>query len=294
MAVYPGSYTQYWNYRATAPRRVKPYILAAIHITDNSALMSAMNEAIYSNRVGSGASFTFVNNRNGTTVQCLHPEYQIPFTNGAWRYPNRNLTTVNYSLSHGVGANDATFMTIENVGYEANGYGLSAAQIEKCAQMCAYYSKRTGIAINRNTVLGHRDYDSINRRYCPTRYNLDTLLGKIITRANQIKYGTTLPNTSTAIRATGVPMAGFTNRTGWKATIRAGKPRRSAATTTASNYGNTDSNGENIPIWGEVVGEDMGKYGLPGGKRWFFAPQFINNAWRSVYVPYCDLTNRNF
>ena len=185
MSVFPGVYTFYQNTRATANRRVKPHILAAIHITDNYALMSAMNEAIYSNRYGTGASFTFVNNRNGSTVQCLHPEWQIPFTNGSWLNPNRNLWTVNHALQYGIGANDSTFMTIENVGSESIGnYGLTNEQIEKCARLIAHGSKLTGIKPNRATVLGHRDYDSVNRMYCPTRYDLNYLLARIINRAN--------------------------------------------------------------------------------------------------------------
>jgi hypothetical protein len=191
MSIFPGISATYWNTRATANRRVKPFILAAIHITDNSALMSAMNEAIYSNRVGTGASFTFVNNRNGTTVQCLHPEWQIPFTNGSWNRANRNLWTVNYAIQYGIGANDSTFMTIENVGRESIGAPLTDAQIEKCAQLIAHGSKLTGIKPSRATVLGHRDYDSYNRYNCPTRGNLDYLLGRIINRANQILTGTT-------------------------------------------------------------------------------------------------------
>lgn len=187
MSIFPGVQEVYWNTRATAPRRVKPHILAAIHITDNSALMSAMNEAVYSNRIGTGASFTFVNNRNGTTVQCLHPEWQIPFTNGAWTYPNRTLWTVNHALQYGIGANDSTFMTIENVGRESLGAGLTTAQIEKCAQLIAYGSRITGIKPNRATVLAHGDYDSWSRANCPTyAWNRENLLWRIINRANQI------------------------------------------------------------------------------------------------------------
>jgi hypothetical protein len=77
-------------------------------------------------------------------------------------------------------------MTIENVGYEGKGYGLTNEQVEKCAQLIAHGSKLTGIKPSRATVLGHRDYNSIDRMYCPTRYNLDYLLGRIINRANQL------------------------------------------------------------------------------------------------------------
>jgi hypothetical protein len=101
------------------------------------------------------------------------------------------------------------------------------------------------------------------------------------------------PTSPTTTTAGGLPVS-FTSRYGWKATIKAGKPRRSGASVASSNFGNTDSNGEVLPIWGEVVGEDMGKYGLSGGKRWLFGPQYIGGRWRVVYIPLVDLTNRSF
>jgi hypothetical protein len=205
MSVFPGVNSFVQNYAATATRRVKPFILAAIHITDNFSLMSAMNEAIYSNRWGSGASFTFVNNRNGTTVQCLHPEWQVPFTNGSWRNSNRSLWTVNYAINNLYGANDSTFMTIENVGCEGIGAPITNEQVEKCAQLIAYGSRLTGIPVNRATVLGHRDYDAVERYNCPTRYDLNYLLYRIINRANQLLAPAPAPAPTPAPAPAGVP-----------------------------------------------------------------------------------------
>lgn len=104
----------------------------------------------------------------------------------------------------------------------------------------------------------------------------------------------TLPNTSTGTttsstyRVGGLPV-NFTNRTGWKATIKAGKPRRSGASLGSTNYGNTDSNGEPFTVWGEVVGQNFGY-----GSRWFFGPQYIAGKQRIAYIPLIDLSNRNF
>lgn len=289
MSVLPQANSVYWNTRATANRRVKPHILAAIHITDNHGLASAYNEAVYSNRIGTGASFTFVNDRNGYTIQCLHPEYQVPFTNGSWMNPNWNLWSVNHAVRNGIGANDSTFMTIENVGSESVGAPITAAQIEKCAQLIAQGSRMTGIKPDRATVLGHRDYDSVNRLYCPTRYDLNALLGKIIYRANQILgVVAPAPSPTPTITAGGLPVT-FTSRYGWKATIKASKPRRAGATLASANLGNTDSNGEPFFVWGEVKGQDFG-----AGSRWFFGPQYVGGRWRTVYIPLVDLTGRNF
>lgn len=197
MSVYPGAYTTYWNTRATNKRLVKPFILAGIHITGNSQLPSALQEAVYANRYGSNASFTFVTNRNGSVVQCLHPEWQVPWTNGSWQGSNFSLWTVQKAIREGYGANDSTFLTIENVGYPW-GYPITNQQIEACARIIAWGSKVSGIGINRATVLGHRDYDGIGKYFCPTNGNLNELLNKIIVRANEIKSGTTLPDTSTS------------------------------------------------------------------------------------------------
>jgi hypothetical protein len=81
-------------------------------------------------------------------------------------------------------------MTIENVGSESQSAPITNEQVEKCAQLIARGSRLTGIKPARATVIGHRDCDSVNRMYCPTRYNLDYLLGRIINRANQILTGT--------------------------------------------------------------------------------------------------------
>ena len=100
-----------------------------------------------------------------------------------------------------------------------------------------------------------------------------------------------LPDTSQppTITVGELPMA-FINRTGWHAYIKAGKPRRAGATTGSRNYGSTKVR-QGFPIWGEVTGEDLTKYGLPGGSRWFFGPQYVGSQ-HAVYIPYCDLENR--
>lgn len=98
----------------------------------------------------------------------------------------------------------------------------------------------------------------------------------------------TVPDTSTGTttKVGGLPV-NFKSRSSWRATIRAGKPRRSGATISSTNFGNTDSNGETLELWGEVVGQNFGS-----GSRWFFGPQYIGGKWRVVYIPYVDLTNR--
>lgn len=193
MSLYPGNSGTLlhgnfgYPYRGSG-RRLRPSVLAVVHITGNSRLPSALAEAQYSARDGSGASFTFVVNRNGTIVQCLHPETQTPWTNGDLNNPNRTIPTVNDMViraSQGYSANELCFLTVESVGYNP-GYPITAAQIDRLADLIAWGSKVSGLPINRTTVLGHRDINSVSRYNCPTPLALDAFLGVIIAKANAI------------------------------------------------------------------------------------------------------------
>jgi hypothetical protein len=140
-------------------------------------------------------------------------------------------------------------------------------------------------------VMAHTDCST---KPCPGMSTFQAALPNYYGRRLGSIFGTTVPNTSTgtttgsSTKVGGLPV-NFKSRYGWKATIKPGKPRRSGASIASSNYGNTDSNGEPLPIWGEVVGQDFGS-----GSRWFFGPQYISSRWRIVYIPLIDLSNRNF
>lgn len=198
MSNFPGA-TQYpvrwFGYPVSgSPRSIKPTVLLVIHITGNSNLPSAIGEATYSNRDGSGASFTFVTNRDGSIVQCLQPETQTPWTNGDIMSPNTAIPTVKAMVGSAHNPNEFCFMTCENVGYEPSGNGITAAQKETLARLAAWGSKISGLPINRNTVLGHKDINSVTRANCPTSGDINTFIGGIVTRANQILGG--LPDTA--------------------------------------------------------------------------------------------------
>lgn len=104
-------------------------------------------------------------------------------------------------------------------------------------------------------------------------------------------YGAKIGAPASAPTPGGLPV-NFRFRAGWKAEIIKGKPRRSGPTIASTNFGSTTRDEPMGPIF-EVVGEDLGKYGLPGGTRWFFTPQYISK-WRWAFVPLVDLKNRNF
>ena len=69
-------------------RRITPTILEGAHITGNAQLPSALAEMQYSARAGSGASFTFAINRNGSIVQGFDPFLFAPWTNGDLKSPD--------------------------------------------------------------------------------------------------------------------------------------------------------------------------------------------------------------
>lgn len=179
---------RWWGFPLVhSPRAFKPTVLLVIHETGNKNLPSAMAEAQYSNRDGSGASFTFVTNRDGSIVQCLEPVTQTPWTNGDVREPSARVQRI-MSSHPGHNFNEFCFMTCENVVY-LNDAPFTAAQKETLAQLAAWGHKVSGLPINRDTVLGHRDINSVTRWNCPVPGDLDKFLNGIITRAKEIVSG---------------------------------------------------------------------------------------------------------
>jgi hypothetical protein len=176
-----------------SPRSIKPTVLIVIHETGNKNLPSAMAEAQYSNRDGSGASFTFVTNRDGNIVQCLDPVTQTPWTNGDLNQPSARVQRI-LSQHPGHNFNEFCFMTCENVAY-LNDAPITSKQKETLAQLVAWGHKVSGLPINRDTVLGHRDINSVTRWNCPVPGDLDKFLNGIIARAKEI-VGGSLPDTS--------------------------------------------------------------------------------------------------
>jgi hypothetical protein len=139
-------------------------------------------------------------------------------------------------------------------------------------------------------VMAHTDCST---KPCPGMATFNAALPGYYGNTLANLFGTTpsVPNTSTTTAGAvgGLPVT-FKARSNWAATIKPNKPRRSAPKLTGvTNYGNTDSNGERLEFWGEVVG-----VAVSGSTRWFFGPQYISGKWRVVYIPLVDTANRNF
>jgi hypothetical protein len=86
----------------------------------------------------------------------------------------------------GYNANEAYWLEFECVGY-GSAYPITAAQKLFCAERIAAMAKATGLPVNRTTVHGHSDLDSVDRSSCPCpKATREAFLGDVIARANAI------------------------------------------------------------------------------------------------------------
>lgn len=169
-----------------APRRIIPTIHGVIHITGNSNLPSALAEVKFSARVGSGASFPFAVNRNGTVVQAFDPFRFAPWTNGDLNNPDMSNPHIAQLVRQGINANEACLVTMENVGFEP-GNPLTEAQIETDASILAWAARVVSAKrIELDVVIGHRMINSVTRWNCPTRGDLGALRRRVVQRVNEL------------------------------------------------------------------------------------------------------------
>lgn len=141
------------------PRRVKPTILGVVHITDGYSVPVP----------GPGKSWTFAVARDGTVHQFLDPVTQAPWTNGDAKNPDTTNPLVAAATSGGRNPNEACLVTIENVGrITGDGQLLTEAQIRANREILRWASKLSGIPMSRTTVVGHYQFNSVDRNRCPT------------------------------------------------------------------------------------------------------------------------------
>jgi len=182
-------------YRGSVRRRA-PSLLMVCHITGNSNLPSALAEMTYSARAGSGASFPFCVNRNGTAVQGYDPVLYAPWTNGDLQSPDMSNPAIAAIASGGLNANEMSFMTVEAVGYEP-GSPYTDAQVETIAKIVAWghakaKAKGWNLPIDAVRVVGHYQINGVTRRNCPSAGDKLALRNRIITRARALA-GTSTP-----------------------------------------------------------------------------------------------------
>jgi hypothetical protein len=192
-----------------AKRRVKAPILACIHITGNRRTaanpdrhQAALDERNYANRPGSnGPSAHYYVARDGWAIEAIDPATYAAWSNGDVASPNTANAGVSKVLAlraKGFNANEAHWLEFECVGYGST-YPITKAQRQFCATRIAAMAKATGLPVNRATVHGHSDLNSVNRASCPCpRSSREAFLGDVIARANAILHP---PITTVTVKA---------------------------------------------------------------------------------------------
>lgn len=171
--IYPGAkYIQLeeWGFPKGVLRPVPPVgkAFSVIHITGNSRLPSAEGEAAWRlNDLGLQNSATFFVNRDGSMVQVLgDPIHMAPWANGDVNQPDMRNDRIAAAIHDGVNANTRTILAIENVGFEP-GSPLTQAQERACGELIAYYHRKAGVSVSRESVIGHYQLNSVTRPNCP-------------------------------------------------------------------------------------------------------------------------------
>jgi hypothetical protein len=207
--VFPGAVVyEYPNYGypfvGAARRRGTP-IIGVTHITGNYQLPSALAEVKYASRAGSGASFHFCVNRNGTVVQAIDPFLFAAWTNGDINKPDTTNPYVADMVGSPYNPNEFNLVAIENVGFEnADGSPapLTDAQVEANAQIYAWAAAKLGrSSIHIDRVVGHRMINSVTRWHCPAYRDLLALRKRIQQRANEILGAAPAPEEDPAVIA---------------------------------------------------------------------------------------------
>lgn len=99
---------------------------------------------------------------------------------------NAGIAKVLAVRARGSNANEAYWLEFECVGYGST-YPITKAQKQFCTTRIAATAKATGLPVNRVTVHGHSDINSVNRASCPcAKTSRESFLGDVIAKANAI------------------------------------------------------------------------------------------------------------
>lgn len=175
-----------WGFPQGSPRPTPDGSLAfsVIHITGNpgNPIATAEGEAIWRNGDPDNQnSATFFVNRDGSVVQFLgDPLHMDPWSNGDVNQPDLSNRKIAAASHAGVNANERTLLSIENVG-RPNDLPITQAQKRTNAKILAHYHKKAGVPINRTSIVGHYQLNSVTRPNCPA-INKD-ILDEIVTMA---------------------------------------------------------------------------------------------------------------
>lgn len=139
-------------------------VLSVVHITAGLGDALSIAKSVEARQV----TASFWTNRDGRIYQTmLDPARMGPWTNGFLNRPDLNNRRIAAIVRDKVNPNTRNLLTIENAGLEP-GYPITAAQEAACARIIAYYHRKYGVPISRETVVGHYQYDGVNRINCPS------------------------------------------------------------------------------------------------------------------------------
>ena len=163
-----------------APRRIKAPILACVHITGNGPTaadpdrhQAARDERNDANRAGSNRpSAHYYVARDGWAIEAIDPATYAAWSNGDVASPNTanaGIAKVLALRAKGYNANEAYWLEIECVGYGST-YPITKRQKQFCATRIAAIAEATGLPVNRATVHGHSDLNSVGHACAPWRF----------------------------------------------------------------------------------------------------------------------------
>jgi hypothetical protein len=207
-------------------RRVDPVALACIHITGNRRTAknpdlrgAAREEYAFARRAAPPSAHYYVA-RDGFAIEAIDPIKFAAWSNGDVNNPdtsNRGVERVLRLVGLGHNANEAYLLEFECVGFGSR-HRITSEQKQTVAEIIAEHSKRTGMSINRNTVHGHGDLNSVTRSSCPIGAGKrETFLADVIARAKAILDPPELP-----AMPQGEPMIIVTDDTAFDIDIRLG------------------------------------------------------------------------
>jgi hypothetical protein len=207
-------------------RRVDPVALACIHITGNRRTAknpdlhgAAREEYVFARRAAPPSAHYYVA-RDGFAIEAIDPIKFAAWSNGDLRNPdtsNRGVERVLRLVDLGHNANEAYWLEFECVGFGSR-HRITSEQKQAVAEIIAAHAKRTGISINRNTVHGHGDLNSVTRSSCPIGAGRrETFLADVIARAKAV-----LDPPEPLVMPQGEPMVIVTDDTAFDIDIRLG------------------------------------------------------------------------
>lgn len=216
-----------YGFPAGRKRRVEPVALTCIHITGNrntaknpDLQRAVLDEYAFARREAPPSAHYYVA-RDGSAIEAIDPIRFAAWSNGDVMEPDRSNAGVKRVLElagDGHNANEAYWLEFECVGFGSR-HRITGEQKQTVAEIIAAHSKRTGLPINRETVHGHGDLNSVTRRSCPVAAGKrEAFMADVIARAKAVLN----PPIVTPVVPQGEPMVIVTDDSALEIDVRVG------------------------------------------------------------------------